>query len=189
MTMNKNEALRVLIGKGGVVLLIALFGLSCTASSKLSDPQTISLPIEHIHGTKYSCFADCLNMVLGYYKVPDGKRFSTVTSLRILDLDSLLSGMEFTREEQAYELRGFVMQKDESFLQEQLLKQRPLILIFKANSQYYHSVVMAGRSGDAQSFLIFDPSNKREHWMSRKKLMKRWKSGENTLVLVAPEKK
>lgn len=183
--MNKNHALCVLLCKSLILAQVALLNCSCATSSRFAKPPAVVLELAHLQGTKYSCLADCVNMVLGYYEVPNVRHFAATTPLKLLDVDSLLTGIEFTRDQVSYELRGFILQEDEKFLKEQIDKQRPTILIFRATSQYYHSVVLAGMNQDENRYYIHDPAQRRGQWISRAKLLKRWKSGEHTLVMIA----
>ena len=168
-------------------MVFPLFVVSCSTlhfTEHQSDSQIVS--IHHVRGHDSACLVTCVDMVLEYYGYES--YFANCPALShpasIVAMDSLLHTFTSPNERDPYQLNSFILQGDESFLQEQLARERPVILIFHSRHGQYHSVVLAGVSRNGGSYYVHDPAVKAGKWMSRGKLLKRWKSSGNTALLI-----
>jgi ABC-type bacteriocin/lantibiotic exporter with double-glycine peptidase domain len=172
-----------------ISIAIAALGLlatvSCTSSSQLRGSGASVMPIEHKRGNEYSCLVDCIAMVLDYYDVRENALDSVRVPLKLIAVDSLLSDIRIVRKDGVYNVRSFVLQKDELFLAEQIQKQRPAILIFDGKENLYHGIVLSGMNARGTKYFVHDPAKKKANWISRKKLLKKWNSTNNTMLLIA----
>lgn len=154
---------------------------SCAPLSSLRGPRP-ALALRHIHGDKTSCLFDCTRMVLGYYGLDSGfcARLPPRLPQSLLAMDSLVNGLA----DSVHRVQSFVLRRDGAFVESQIAKGRPVILIVKGREQYYHSVVVAGVSPTRRAFYVHDPAHHSGAWVRRDRLLKKWQRAGSVLVLI-----
>ncbi len=163
-----------------------LLAVSCAPSHRLRSEHAHVADVPHLHGTEATCLATCVDMVLAYYGYTSNLTQCPALNqpANILAMDSLIHALASPEQQNPYKIQSFVLQEQEPFLDEQLAKKRPLILVFQIKPGLFHSVVLAGVSNDRRTFYIHDPARKDGQWISRKTLLKRWQSSGNTALLI-----
>ena len=167
-------------------VMISLSMLSCASLRQVRTEDAALASLKHRQGSPAACLPACVNMVLDYYGC--AIHFAPTSDLKLpanlLVMDSLLHALSASHVDDPYKLHSFVLQEDEAFLCEQLARGRPLILIFRVQPALYHSVVVAGVSADRRHFFVHDPARRHGQWMASAKLLKRWQTSANTLLLI-----
>ncbi len=169
----------------GAAAVMSLLVVSCAGlHSTRGDTHIVEL--KHIRGNRNTCLANCVDMVLDYYGV--GTMFARVPGLmgpyNLLAMDSLLQSMSSGGPADPHAIQSFVLQADETFLLDQLSRERPVIVIYRSGKDQYHSVVICGATADHREYFVDDPARKSGQWVSRSKLLQRWKSTGNTALLI-----
>ena len=169
-----------------VLAMLAVLMTSCTLLHRSRASTEGVIPICHLHSTEPNCLVSCVDMVLGYYghKVYFNRCPVLSHPAGLLTVDSLIRTLSSPDRDDPHSLRSFVLQEDESFLDEQLSRQRPLILIFHFKADQFHSVVLAGKSPDGRAYFIHDPIAKEGRWVKRAAVLKLWNTSGNTTLLV-----
>lgn len=174
------------ISRGSCALIITSFLFVSCASLQRARNDSQVMQLHHIRGNDVSCLANCVDMVLDYYGFDTyfAKQPEMNSPANLLAMDSLIQAISPPDPAHPNKLHSFVLQTDETFLREQLTRRRPVIIVITNRRHVYHSLVVAGFTADHKAFFVHDPAKSKGRWLSRAKLLKRWKTTDNTAMLI-----
>ncbi len=168
-----------------LLLLLALFAGGC---SYQPPPETIArqLPVPHIQGPPSRCLVDCVEMVLRYYGATDS--FARVVEAPLpLTVRQAVARVEEVAGTGGFpDVTAFLLERDLSFVDEQLAAARPVILLLAGEDDVAHSVVVTGRTRGSKRYLLHDPARAEPRWEKRETLLSSWDAQGNRCLLVAP---
>jgi len=167
------------------IFLISFLFISCASLQRARNNSQV-IQLHHIRGNDVSCLANCVDMVLDYYGFDSyfAKQPELKSPANLLAMDSLIHAITSPDTANPNKLHSFVLQADEAFLQEQLSHRRPVIIVITNRRNIYHSLVVSGFTADHKAFFVHDPAKSKGRWLSRAKLLKQWKTTENTAMLI-----